>query len=202
MKKLLVLLCAFSALFVNAQTFYEPNDLKVEFTQRSISTYWQSDFIKPTWSYSYLDGKGVMNATWLIEGKFITIYFGNEKTDMGVCGSDGMTNMGTLNEYVPIQLQYTDVKIEFDKIAYDPITKAVLIPYGTVTSFIGTFYNLLSVSLYDALHSNVSTTSIGETKGIQTYYNLNGQKINPETSTDKIVIKSDGTSVEKILNIR
>lgn len=202
MKKILVLLCAFSALFATAQTFYEPNDLKVEFAQMGTLSYWQTDFVKPTWSYSYISGKGVMCATWLIEGKFATIYFGNEKTDLGVCGTDGLTDMGTLNENVPIQLQYTPGKIEFDKIAYNPLLKAILIPYGIVSNFMGTSYCLLSVSLYDALHSGISTISSEKANGTQTYYNLNGQKINPESSTDKIVIKSDGTSAEKILNIR
>lgn len=202
MKRILVLICALCWLISNAQTFYEPSDMKVSFIQTGVSSYWQPDFKAPTWSYGYIDGKGVMCATWLIEGKFATIYFGNEKTDLGVCGTDGLTDMGTLNENVPIQLQYTPGKIEFDKIAYNPLLKAILIPYGIVSNFMGTSYCLLSVSLYDALHSGISTISSEKANGTQTYYNLNGQKINPESSTDKIVIKSDGTSAEKILNIR
>lgn len=203
MKKTLILFCALCVLTSNAQTFYEPSDMNVTFSQTNQSSYWQPDFVTPSWSYSFIDGKGVMCATWLIQGKFATIYFAQDKTDLGICGTYGITKMDELNNAVSIQLQYSSGNIEFDKIAYNPNRKALWIPYGTGSDVFGNaYYNILWITLSDVSNSFAAPMVEDVTMRDETYYNLNGQMIDPETSEDKIIIKSDGTSSEKILNKR
>jgi|GEM_PF-6876965 len=202
MKKLLFLLSLAHSLSTNAQTFYNATDMEVSFTQARQPSYWSPDFVVPTWSYSYINDKGVMCATWLIEGRFVTIYFGGEKTDIGICGAYGITKIDELNNSVSTQLQYSSGNIEFDKIVYSPWNKVIFIPYELSSDFIGSYYNIVSISLYDAITGGINTVSTAESPKSETYYNLNGQKINPATSNDRVVIKSDGMSAEKVLNKR
>lgn len=202
MKKILILFCTFCGLISNAQTFFYPSDMNVTFTQTSQASYWQSNFVTPTWSYNYIDGKGVMCATWLIQGKFATLYFSEDKTDLGVCAPNGITQMDNLNENVSSQLGYSTGNIEFDKIVYNPNTKAIYIPYGTISNFMGTYYNILLISLYDSLNSYTSPIFEDNTTKEEKFYNINGQKIDPKTADDKIIIKTDGVSAQKILNKR
>lgn len=202
MKKLLITLCVLCGLITNAETFFGPEDMKVSFTQRRMSNYWQSDFAAPNWSYGYIDGKGVIYATWLIQGRFASIYFAQEKTDLGVCGTYGITNMNDLNNAVITQLLYSSGNIKFDKIAYDPITKVILIPYGTISDFTGSSYNCLEVSLYDAINGVSSPITEDATKINEAYYNLEGQTIDPETYRNKIIIKSNGNSSKKVVNTK
>lgn len=176
--------------------------MQVAFTQFRQPLSWGDDCIAPTWSYAYIDGKGVMCATWLIQGKFATVYFAAKKTDIGVCGAYGITEMDELNSSVSLQLQYSQGNIEFDKIVYSTNMKAIFIPYGIGSDFMGSYYSCLYVSLYEAITGSAVSVQNAGTKGGETYYNLGGQKIDPETSGDKIVIKSDGVSAEKILNKR
>lgn len=209
MKKLLLLLLAILPLIGSAQKFYEPSELRIDYL------VWESeadvDYLVQNGTKTVLSTLPVTTApyvsyqtpeicsTYLHNGKFISLIF---SIDQGIklCGasqcyklSDYAEILGVLN-YLPY---YNG--IIFDKIVYDPWYNRILIPTGTDMAT-GQSY---AISLYlDDSGSGISAPKMnsGFDEENVSYYNLQGQKVDLDSSKGQILIKTDGKTTSKFIN--
>lgn len=202
MKKVFLALIILLPLLGKAQKFYDPSEISVELK------VWDSeadvDYLvqngKPlSYFWNFNCGYDGICATYLNKNKFVALHFKNNNT-FELYDYSHMWPMTYLNgnlanlEYFPWFTGFN-----FDKIVYDIWWNRILIPIGTDTST-GHSY---AISIYFTDNeSGIYTTTADEKLDDNniSYYNLQGQKVELESSKGQILIKTDGKRSTKILN--
>lgn len=206
MRKLIVMMLMVLPMITLAQTFYQPSELRVELLM------WESesdiDYLvdngKPvSWTYNFGIGNPMgfnMFATYCYNNKFITISFQNDNR-IYLCDQSNVTSfenyygeMYGLLEYLP---WFSGFK--YSKIVYDIWWNRILIPVGTDQSS-GQSY---AISIYfDNINSSAQDIKSENDFNNEriSYYNLNGQMVDLESTKGQIIIKTDGQKYIKILN--
>lgn len=84
-------------------------------------------------------------------------------------------------------------QVDFENIFYNPSTDNIVIPCGWGDGN----ENYIIITL----NSSNSVSSISSISSqVEDYYNLNGQKIDPDQSKKEILIKRKGDKAEKVIN--
>lgn len=207
MKKILLAIMLLMPAMMWAQSFYQPSELRVElkvWDSEDDVNYLVENGKPVSWTYNYGAGNPIgfnMFATYCHGDKFITLSF-KDNNRIYLCDQSSVTSFENYFGDMFGMLGYLPwfSGFKYSKIVYDIWWNRILIPVGTDQST-GQSY---AISVYFNDNGSGSVQSVPADIPIDesnvSYYDLQGRRVDLDSTKGQVIIKTDGKNSIKIVN--